>query len=84
MSPHIKDFIDVPTPIRRKIKGFTGKTTSTVHIGTIRWNIEDDQGAVHEFIIPESIYVPEGSSRLLSPQHWAYVAKDHKPVKDGT
>jgi hypothetical protein len=84
MSPHIQDFIDVPTPIRRKVRDFTGKTTSTVQVGTIRWNIEDDQGAVHEFLIPGSIYVPEGSSRLLSPQHWAYVAKDHIPDKYGT
>ena len=49
-SPHIQDFIEVPTPISRKIKGFTGKTTSTVHIGTIRWDIEDDQGAVHQLM----------------------------------
>ena len=52
--------------------------------GTLRWKIEDDTGRKHTFLIPNSLYIPEGSIRLLSPQHWArealaaskYVNKD--------
>jgi len=84
VTTYIQDFVDVPTLIRRKVKGFTGKSTQGIHVGTIRWMIEDDEGVVHEFLIPDSLYVPEGSSRLLSPQHWAQVAKDHHPLRYGT
>ena len=38
----------------------------------------------HMIIIPNSIYTKEGTSRLLSPQHWAQVVKDNYPIKRGT
>ena len=44
---------------------------SNVMKGTIKWEWNDDHGKIHRFIIPNSYYVPAGSVRLLSPQHWA-------------
>ena len=84
ISPHIEDFVDCPVPVKcRKIKGISG-TLSDVRKGTLKWQIEDDDGVKHDVIIPGSYYVPEASSRLLSPQHWAQTAKDNKPKPRGT
>ncbi|WP_317203594.1 hypothetical protein, partial [Janthinobacterium sp.] len=52
--------------------------------GTIRWQIEDDQGGVHSINLPNSLYVPQAASRLLSPQHWAQTARDNRPLRCGT
>ncbi len=65
------DFIGKVTRIHRIVKGFGGRREMAVWMGTIKWNWEDDQGVVHEFIIPKSYYIPAGSCRLLSPQHWS-------------
>jgi hypothetical protein len=40
-------------------RGISGYTNSQVKMGTIRWEIEDDEGGVHDLIIPESIYMPD-------------------------
>ena len=42
--------------------------------------LEDDNGKIHKFVIPNSYYIPEGRVRLLSPQHWAQTQKDFKPI----
>ena len=42
-----------------------------VYKRTIVWKWIDDNGVQSKFRIPNSYYVPEGKSRLLSPQHWA-------------
>ena len=76
MSHVIQDFEDTPRPTNRVIKGFGGSRTKNVMVGTLKWKIEDDDGAVHTFRIPNSYYVPHGGVRLLSPQHWAQHQKD--------
>jgi len=38
-----------------------------VYKGTIAWSWTDDDGVENKFRIPNSYYVPEGESRLLSP-----------------
>jgi hypothetical protein len=81
----LKDFVSPPIPAHnRRVQGINGYTNSLVRIGTIRWEIEDDEGRVHDLIIPESIYLPEATSRLLSPQHWAQSTNDNKPNLNGT
>jgi hypothetical protein len=52
------------------VRGFGNTITPITHIGTISWKIYDDDGRLHNIEIPNSYYVPGGSSRLLSPQHW--------------
>ena len=83
ISSWIEDFVDPPKPIKRKLEG-VASTTHGLSIGTIKWTIEDDNGAPHEFLLPNSIYAPQVKKRLLSPQHLAQVKKDHKPNNRGT
>ena len=48
----------------------------------MRLSMEDDNGTVETFHIPNSYYVPEGDARLLSPQHWAkYLKTSQRPPK---
>ena len=61
------------------MKGFLGETHYSVHIETLKWYWEDDQGKLHKCLISKSYYVPEGGVRLLSPQRWDQSQKDIKP-----
>ena len=77
------DFITTLKPVKKKLKGLGG-TLTKVQSGTIQWDIEDDLGQSHRIIIPNSLYVPDSPSRLLSPQHWAQESRDIKPNPRGT
>ena len=52
-----------------------------MHIGTLKWVFEDDQGVTRAVCIPNSFCIPEAPARLLSPQHWAQEA--HAVSDDG-
>ena len=80
----ITDCLTSPTPIQRKIKGIAGLYKTEVYSTTIKWDIEDDDGQVYRIVLPGSFYIPSTSHRLLSPQHWAQVARDHRPKPHGT
>ena len=77
------DFVGPLKSMNRKLKGLGG-TLGNIQSGTIRWFIEDDMGRRHRVLIPNSLYVPESPSRLLSPQHWAQEANDVTPNPRGT
>ena len=79
ISHRIEDFVGPLKPIHRKVKGIGG-SIGNVQCGTIRWRIDDDNGRIHTLLLPNSYYVPESPSRLLSPQHWAQQVKDYKPL----
>ncbi|CAB9505787.1 unknown protein [Seminavis robusta] len=79
----MKDFIGKPTKVQVKVQGIGGTVTAT-YKGTVRWSIEDDDGMVHHFLIPDTYYNPSTPYRLLSPQHWARVADDNRPKQRGT
>jgi Reverse transcriptase (RNA-dependent DNA polymerase) len=64
-------FVGDLVPTRRTIKAYGGSKSYDVHHGTMRLRIEDDDGKVTTFDIPDSYFIPDGDSRLLSPQHWA-------------
>ena len=55
------------------------QTHYNVHIGTLKWHREDDQGTVHKFLTPKSYYLPERGVRISSPQHWDQVQNCYKP-----
>jgi hypothetical protein len=42
-------------------------------VGTVKWKIQDDNGKIHNFILPNTYYSSAVETRLLSPQHWAQV-----------
>ena len=71
ISNNIDDFIGDMRDSKRSIKSFGGSKTANVKIGTLQWKWMNNGGKVHNFVIPNSFYVPEGGVRLLSPQHWA-------------
>lgn len=84
ISPYIEDFVDPPRADKyAKIRGLTGIAEGAM-VGTIKWQIEDDDGKVHTIILPDSLYMKNATSRLLSPQHWAQTARDNKPKPEGT
>ena len=61
---------------RRKIRGFEGVIQTKIKTGTLLWRWEDDQGQEHKFLIPNSLFIPSGKCRLLSPQHWDQTRQD--------
>ena len=71
ISHRVEDFEGPLTDTDKTIRGFGGSRISNIKMGTIRWRWLDDSGAVHQFRIPRSFYIPSGNVRLLSPQHWA-------------
>jgi hypothetical protein len=86
MSGYRSDFIETTMKLitGQQVIGF-GKTKNEItHIGTVKWNIYDDNGMYHTLIIPNVFYVPDCEVRLLSPQHWAQELKDAIPKPDGT
>ena len=79
----IDDFLTPPDPISINIIGVGGNIPCT-HIGTVCWEIEDDDGLLHQLKIPGTIYAPAAPHRLLSPQHWSQTANDTYPSDNGT
>jgi len=65
----------------KNLKPWTGSslkgvgTTAIMGIGTLVWDINDDNGQKHKMEIPGSLYVPNISKCLLSPQHVAQACK---------
>ena len=89
MSNDKGDFVGELTKTFKYINGFNGTNRHTVYEGTIEWNLEDDEGAVHTIQIPKSYYIPDGPGRLMSPQHWGQQAQalqlqDGEQDVDGT
>ena len=82
ISHKIEDFIGAPIETNKTIKGFGGSRVENIMKGTIKWKWSDDSGRNHTFIIPNSYYVPSGSVRLLSPQHWAQSLMRQQGNKD--
>jgi GAG-pre-integrase domain len=81
MSFDVNDF--VPSTLAnvqgKRVHGFGGTTTQITKTGTISWWIEDDEGVPRNITIPNSYLVPNGTTRLLSPQHWAQQQDSKKP-----
>ena len=75
LSHDRQDFIGKMTPLTRNVRGVSGNVNAT-HIGKVVWQIEDDNGQVHDIHISNVMYIPTASSRLLSPQHWAQESND--------
>ena len=44
-------------------------------IGSVAWDITDDQGHTHRVVIHDVLYVPEAQIRLLYPQQWSQLVK---------
>jgi hypothetical protein len=51
----MNDFILPPRPTRTKVEGYNGIATAT-QVGTIKWQIADNQGKVHTIMLPNTYY----------------------------
>ena len=83
LSNDKKDFITPLKKVNKHLK-VLGGTLTGVYTGTIKWSIEDDDGASHDWVIPGGLCVKDSPSKLLSPQYWAEEALDFKPLPRGT
>jgi hypothetical protein len=83
LSNRVEDFVGPLIPVNRKVKG-VGGFLNDIYEGTFLLRIEDDEGKTHEVLLPKLFYVPQATTRLLSPQHWAQVAEDNSPSPRGT
>jgi hypothetical protein len=52
--------------------------------GIFKFKIKVNNSMTHKIKIPNSLYVPELTRCLLSPQHWVQEAKDNFPRPKGT
>jgi hypothetical protein len=53
-------------------------------LGTVKWSIEDDDGKIHDIILPDTYYSQHAKKKLLSLQHWAQLAGDDHPIRNST
>ena len=85
LSKYKTDFKGPFKPVKMKLKGIIGGTTN-LYEATMVVNLEDDQGETDTIQIPHSIWAPDVDEgvRIVSPQHWAQEANDHRPQPRGT
>ena len=80
----LDDYVSPPSMAHVQVKGYAGATSEANKVGTVRWQVEDDAGTVHDLLLPGTYYSPSAEHRMLSPQHWCQVANDHQPTRNGT
>jgi len=83
ITNNLNDFIQPPRVSNKYIQGISGDVAA-LKVGTAAWPILDDQGCRHMIYLPDTYYAPNAPYRLLSPQHWSQIAKDHWPERNGT
>ena len=75
ISNAASDFVSWdPMPHHRYLQGITSKT-SVQGSGMVRWEMYDDDGALH-VIQTQAYYVPDAKARLLSPQAYLRQQQD--------
>jgi len=74
LTNDINDYIEPPVKSSVIVRGYNGSTNSPM-VGTVKWKIKDDDGKVHNFILPNTYYSSSVETRLLPPQHWAQTRK---------
>jgi hypothetical protein len=74
LTNDINDYIEPPVKSSVTVRGYNGSTNST-KVGTVKWKIKDDNGKIHNFILPNTYYSSSVETRLLSPPHWAQTRK---------
>jgi len=58
ITNNIQDYINPPTNTSIQIKGYNGTTATTPKIGTVLWQWSDDNGKIHNIILPNTYYSP--------------------------
>jgi hypothetical protein len=65
LTNDINDYIEPPAKSSVRERGYNGSTNSTM-VGTVKWKIKDDNGKVHNFILPNTYY----SSSVKTRPHY--------------
>jgi hypothetical protein len=73
-APHLFEDLQL-TDDAGEVKGI-GDGLAIGGKGTFKFSLEDNQGKIHTFEIPNSLYLPGLKQCLLLPQHWAQEAGD--------
>ncbi len=81
ITNNIKDLM--PTSIKKTMKMVRIQGWRVCHYQPGH-NWDDDQGLQHIFLISNSYFIPQATSRLLCPQHWAQEATIYSPIPHGT
>ena len=75
ISPFIVNFVKgslKPQTGNKTVRPYgKGNILSIAMVGTIKWRFQDDNSITHKFYIRNSFLVPDGTMRLLLPQHFA-------------
>jgi hypothetical protein len=77
-------FVGSPEAVNIQVRGIGGKQVKATLRGTVRWCIPNDEGEIHEELIPNTYYQEQAVYCLYSPQHVAQVANDNFPLPNGT
>lgn len=83
VSNDIEDFVGPLKETNGTLKGIGG-AIKIDGIGTLQIKLADENGIIHNILLPGSLYVKKSPIRLLCPQQWAQTARDNHPKKDGT
>lgn len=72
LTSHQADFVGTLQHSNITVKDIAGASTGK-WTGTVKWPITDDQGLMHELLIPNTVLIPKGSLPFcqLLPQHLA-------------
>ena len=87
LSPNMHHFEDLRLEPVGKCRGLgdkRGDGQAIAGIGTLVFTIQDDTGQWHVIKLPNSLFIPSAEGVLVSPQHWAQVARDNSPINNGT
>ena len=79
-----RHFVGQPETIDIQVRGIGGKRVTATLRGTVRWCIPNDDGEIHEELIPNTYFQEQAAYCLYSPQHVAQVANDNFPFPIGT
>ena len=83
ITPYLTESIVPPQPINSKVKG-TGGHAQATYKGTVQWKVQDDQGQLHHFTLPNSYFIASAPSTIFCAQHLAQIAKYNYPLPLGT
>jgi hypothetical protein len=85
MENIIHNFVTKLTPTPNiRVRGVGNQLMTAKGRGPVLWNIEDNNGVLHENMFPITLYIPDLNMCLLSPQSWCQSANDHFLRRDGT
>jgi Reverse transcriptase (RNA-dependent DNA polymerase) len=76
MTNDARHFVDEPEEINVAVKGIGGQLVKATRRGTVRWSFTNDDGQIHDEIIPNTYLNDECQYCLYSPQHIAQIAND--------